>query len=332
MNLQIYKSAQENAVWREMSHFGRFRCSGSEAAALLHHLTTNDIKNLHPGAGCDAALINSKARVLDWLTIYRLEDEFLVVTSPNRRPIFQPHFQKFVLFRQDVKIEDVTDTTAMLGLFGSRIEEVLTPLGAADIMAEPLNAHRVLTVDNVTVHIARTQRLPFGGVLLWSQDGNGLRRLVQQSGQPLCDNETFNVLRIEAGLPVAGLELTEDINPWEAGLDAMISLSKGCYNGQEVVARLNTYKKVKQSLRGLKLDEAVLPGERAVLRAEGRAAGFVTSSVQSPRFGPIALAYVRGDYGEAGRRLEVESEGVINNATVTALPFAAEPFAAADED
>jgi folate-binding protein YgfZ len=306
-----------------MSHFGRFRCSGSEAGALLHHLTTNDIKSLRPGAGCDAALINSKARVLDWLTIYRLEEEFLVVTSPNRRAIFQPHVQKFILFRQDVHVEDVTDATAMFGLFGPHANDILSAFGADAISDEPLNTHQVLTVDGVTVHIARTQRLPFGGVLLWSQDGDSLRRLVQQSGQPLCDNETFNVLRTEAGLPVAGLELMEDINPWEAGLDAMVSLNKGCYNGQEVVARLHTYQKVKQRLRGLRLDEAVLPGERAVLRAEGRAAGFVTSSVQSPRFGPIALAYVRGDYQEPGRRLEVESEGVINNATVTALPFAA---------
>jgi len=323
MNLEIYKAAQENAVWREMSHFGRFRCSGSEAAALLHHLTTNDIKKLSPGAGCDAALISSKARVLDWLTVYRLEDEFLVVTSPNRREIFQPHVQKFILFRQDVRIEDVTAATATFGLFGPRADAVLSAFGAATISKEPLNTHRSLTIGEVSIHIARTQRLPLGGVLLWSQDGDGLRRLVQESRQPICDNETFNVLRIEAGLPVAGLELTEDINPWEAQLDAMVSLNKGCYNGQEVVARLNTYQKVKQRLRGLRLEEVIAPGERPLLRAEGRAAGFITSSVQSPRFSPIALAYVRGDYQEPGRELEVATEGTSNTATVTVLPFAA---------
>ncbi|HVF09785.1 MAG TPA: glycine cleavage T C-terminal barrel domain-containing protein [Abditibacteriaceae bacterium] len=321
MNLHIYNSAQENAVWREMSHFGRFRCSGSEAGAILHHLTTNDIKSLRPGTGCDAALISSKARVLDWLTVYRLDDEFLVVTSPNRRPIFAPHVQKFILFRQDAHVADATDATAMCGLFGPRAGDVLAGLGVTELLQAPLNAHRVLTVSGVPCHIARTQRLPCGGVLLWSQDGAGLRRLVQESALPLCDNETFNVLRVEAGLPVAGLELTEDINPWEARLDAMVSLSKGCYNGQEVVARLHTYQKVKQRLCGLRLQQTIAPRERVLLRAEGRAAGFITSSVHSPRFGPIALAYVRGDYQEPGRELEVALEGAMNTAMVTTLPF-----------
>ncbi|MBV9864507.1 MAG: aminomethyltransferase family protein [Abitibacteriaceae bacterium] len=321
MNLQIYNLAHEAAVWRDMSHFGRFRCTGKDAATLLHHLTTNDIKGLMPGAGCDAALITSKARLLDWLTIYRVDDAFLVITSPNRRATFKPHVQKFILFRQEIKIEDVTDSTGMFGLFGPQLKEVATRFGAEEVLDVPLNRPLTIETNGLTLSAARTTRLPGSGVIFWSQDASGLRHLIQDSGQPLADDETYNVLRVEAGVPVAGLELTEEINPWEARFDEAISMNKGCYNGQEVVARLHTYKKVKQGLFGLKLEQSLPMGQRANLRCEERAAGFITSSVASPRFGPIALAYIRGDYQQPGQPLEVIAESATQKATVVELPF-----------
>ena len=281
---KAYTAAHETCAWRNCSHFGRFIVRGADAATLLHHLTTNDIKGLKPGASCEAALINHKGRVLDWLTIWRLEDGFFVITSPNRRAIFQPHAQKFILFRQDVTIKDVSDAETLWGVFGKTLPRPL-PTGG------------------------ETTRLPFGGFFL--------RDTTPPSDAVLCDDATYNILRIEAGLPVAGLELTEAINPWEAGLDFAISLHKGCYNGQEVIARLNTYKKVKQGLMGLKTERPIaeLP---AKLTADGRDAGFATSSVQSPSFGAITLAFVRGDYQTPGQVLTV-SDGQI--ATVCELPF-----------
>ncbi len=208
MNQQIYNDARENWAWRDLSHFGQFRLSGADAATLLHHLTTNDIKGLKPGAACDAVLISHKGRVLDWLTVLREEKSLLVITSPNRRALFKPHFEKFILFRQDVKIEDVTGK--MQGIFGPQAEGAIA-----------------------------TKRLPGGGFFVLNDEF---------PTSPPCDDETYNILRVEAGVPVTGLELTETVNPWEAGLDAAISLHKGCYNGQEIIARLNTYQKVKQGL------------------------------------------------------------------------------------
>lgn len=282
MNDSIYQAAQSGVVWRNMSHFGRFRVSGQDAATLLHHLTTQDIKGQKVGESREAVLISNKARVLDWLTIERTaSDSFLVVTSPNRRAQFAPHAQKFILFRQDVKIEDVTDGTAMWGAFGPQAAEIELP-------KQP------------------TRRLPGDGFLIHQKP----------EGAVSCDNETFNVLRIESGLPVAGLELTEDVNPWEAGFDFAISLAKGCYNGQEVVARLHAYKKIKQGLFGLRLEK--IPAELPIpLKKEGKNAGFLTSAVVSPRFGPIALGYVRGDYQEEGETLDADGQ----TAKVARLPF-----------
>lgn len=288
-----YSEARQSAVWRNLSHFGRFRFAGADAATLLHHLTTNNIKALKPGASSEAVLINHKARVLDWLTIMRRDDDFLVITSPNRRAILKAHAEKFILFRQDVAIEDITDSTSLWGVFG--------PQAAA--------------ISENEAHFP-TRRLPGGGFFVL----NGA-----DSPTPLCDDETYNLLRVEAGLPVAGLELTESINPWESGLDFAISLDKGCYNGQEVIARLHTYKKIKQGLMGLKLERVISMAQLATspvkLQANGRDAGFITSSVLSPRFGPIALGFVRGDWQTPGQELTAQSPDGAQTVTVCELPF-----------
>ena len=288
MNQQIYDQAHNSFAWRDCSHFGQFRVSGADAVTLLHHLTTNDIKRLKPGSACDTVLISHKGRVLDWLTITRNEDSFLVITSPNRRAMFKPHAEKFILFRQDVKIEDVTGR--LWGVFGPKSQK-----------------------DDAIP----TKRLPGGGFWVLND---------QFPAEPACDDQTYNVLRVEAGMPVTGLELTENINPWEAGLDDAISLHKGCYNGQEIIARLNTYKKVKQGLFGLRLENEIplsqLINTPAKLLCEGREAGFMTSSALSPRFGPIALGYVRGDYQSPGQQLQVQLTDGPQTATVCVLPFA----------
>lgn len=322
---KTYDVALGGAVWRNMSHFGRFRVTGADAAALLHHLTTNDVKGLEPGQGCDAALISNKARILDWVSIWRDAAGFLVLTSPNRREMFAPHAQKFILFRQDIKIQDVSDRGIFYGLFGPWTEAILDAWNLGKLWPTPLNSHHPAEFDEVPAWLTRTGRLPLEGVFLASPDRAGMTAVVAESGYPECDNDTYNILRIEAGLPAAGMELTEEINPWEAGLDDSISLHKGCYNGQEIVARLHTYKKVKQQLTGLTLSEPIPMGQRSALQAGGRNAGFITSSVESPRFGPIALAYVRGDYRELGTELNVMGEGelpsVLQTAVVNALPF-----------
>ena len=291
--------------------------AGSDAGTLLHHLTTNNIKALRPGFGCDAALITSKARLLDILTVFRDSNGYLVVTSPNRRAMFAPHARKFVLFRQDISINDTTDTSALIGIFGPQAATALAKVGLdADDSAAP-NVIQTLKAGELEVFAARTGRLPGGGFFVWSTDAAQLRALFTESELPHVDNETYNILRIEDGIPVAGLEITEDFNPWEANLDAMISLSKGCYNGQEIVARLNTYQKIKQRLRGVKLQSPLASALPVPLKIEGRDATTITSSAVSPIHGPVALAYVRTAWNEAGSQLEIEQQnGVVSN-----LPF-----------
>ena len=282
---------------------------------MLHHLTTNNIKKLQSEQGCDAILISNKARVLDWLQIWRDGENYLVCTSPNRREMFAPHAQKFVLYRQDVKIEDISQSSAMMGFFGDGALGVL-PACNEDT---PLNAFLKTEIGGVPICFSRTRRLPQNGVLVWSDNAETLQKLAHEFGAKNCDDATFNALRIAAGIPVAGLELTEDINPWEANLDFAISLDKGCYNGQEVIARLHTYKKIKQRLMGLQLENAFPAGERIALKSGERSAGVLTSSANAES-GAIGLGFVRGDFQNVGEVLEAGSTPS-QKAVVCALPI-----------
>ncbi|MEO6906453.1 MAG: glycine cleavage T C-terminal barrel domain-containing protein [Abditibacteriaceae bacterium] len=316
----IIMTLAKSTFTRSLSHFGHFRVSGKDAAALLHHLTTNDINALKPGQSCEAVLVTGKARCLDVLTIVRLEKDFLVITSPNRRDMFAPHANGFIVFRQDVKIEDITGQISTIGVFGTDAHDVMSVYLSPEALPKENDIRRI-KMNNAPVDVLRTGRLPGDGFLLMTASAETAQQIQNDLKLPECDNETYNILRVEAGVPVAGLEITEAHNPWEANLDQMISLHKGCYNGQEIISRLNTYEKVKQHLKVLRLSGCIPPNVETTLQSDGKNAGELTSIVNSPRHGNIALAYIKKNYEPIGTALKVLFDGVEVDAEVVDLPF-----------
>jgi folate-binding protein YgfZ len=134
-------------------------------------------------------------------------------------------------------------------------------------------------------------------------------------------SKVYDVLRIEAGIPAAGHELTEDYTPLETGLGATISHTKGCYTGQEVIARQITYDKVTRQLVGLKLVAEADVGDDIRLADTHQAIGKITSAADSPRFGQIALGVIRKPYDQPGTKLLVGDEPDSQPGLVTELPF-----------
>jgi len=317
---QNIMTTTKSTFTRSLSHFGHFRVSGKDAAALLHHLTTNDINALKPGQSCEAVLVTGKARCLDILTIARLENEFLIITSPNRRDIFAPHANGFIVFRQDVKIEDITGQVSTIGVFGEDAHDVTSVYLSPDALPNKNEITRI-KINDIPVDVLHTDRLPGGGFLLTTPSAETAQQIQENLKLSECDNQNYNILRVEAGVPVAGLEITEAHNPWEANLDSMISLHKGCYNGQEIIARLNTYEKVKQHLKGVRLSGEVPANVEITLQSDGKSAGEITSIVSSPRFGNIALAYIKKKYEPAETHLKVLFDGGEVDAEVVDLPF-----------
>ena len=153
-------------------------------------------------------------------------------------------------------------------------------------------------------------------------DGWGrLTSALKDAGVPGLDQESYHTLRVEAGQPAVGSELSEEYSPLETGLSSAISGNKGCYTGQEVIARQITYDKVTRQLAGLRLEALVEPGDSLRMADEDRTVGEITSVAWSPRFGPIALAIIRRPYHFPGTRLRLGGQARDRQAIVIALPF-----------
>lgn len=310
-----YHAARAGVALHEQASF-RLDMRGADHLDFLHRMTSNDFHNLQIGHGLEAVFIEHRARILDLATCYRGPDATALILSPDSRTAIPAWLDRFI-FAEALEWADRTDETALFELVGPH---------AAPLVARTLNAdltefqdHQLLDPQVADgLWLARTAGPglrafgpPSGVETLW-------QRLAAAGARPI-GAATGEILRVEQGRPRLGRELTQSYNPWEAGLDRAIHLDKGCYIGQEVIARLDTYDKVKQHLVGLRLSTAELPATEQPLRDGGREVGRITSAVHSPRFGPIALAYVRRRTCAAGTVLDAGGAW----ATVVALPFSA---------
>ena len=307
------------AVVRDACHLGRIRFSGDDHREFLHRMSTNDFDHLGSGSGREAVFTDNRGRILELGIFLRDRDQTLAVVAPGGGQRLPEWLERFH-FAERLEMDDVTKEMAMIELYGPSA----APIGC-QVLGSPLPGTDLALlgpVDDNGVWRARVDRFGHPGLLIagppdilagmWSD-------LLDAGAKPLGE-EAYETLRIEAGLPAHGAELTDAHNPWEATLDRAIHMDKGCYIGQEVIARLDTYDKVKQHLVGLRLPESapVRPGDE--LRAGPSAAGTVTSVCQSERFGAIALAYVRTAHARPGTELICRSQSEMA-ATVAALPF-----------
>ena len=310
-----YHAARAGVALHEQASF-RLDMRGTDHLDFLHRMTSNDFHNLQIGHGLEAVFIEHRARILDLATCYRGPDATALILSPDSRTAIPAWLDRFI-FAEALEWADRTDETALFELVGPH---------AAPLVARTLNADLTELQDHQLLDPQVTD-----GLWLARTAGPGLRafgppaavealwqRLAAAGARPI-GAATGEILRVEQGRPRLGRELTQSYNPWEAGLDRAIRLDKGCYIGQEVIARLDTYDKVKQHLVGLRLSTAELPATEQPLRDGGREVGRITSAVHSPRFGPIALAYVRRRACAAGTVLDAGGA----RATVVALPFSA---------
>ena len=266
---------------------------------------------LEEGTGTTTVLTSNKGRIGDVLYVLRRKDDLLVFTSPhNNRKVID--WIAFYTIIEDVEVEDVTETTAMLSVAGPKAAEALSKIAGEGVASLEPNSSLEASIAEVAVTVLRTDYLKLPGYELVApvHDRAALWAVLETVATPI-GTEAEDAVRIEQGIPVYGLELSEDYNPLEAGLIDHISFSKGCYIGQEVVARLNTYQKVQKYLVGLSWDTdiPVAPGARLTL--DGKQVGLVTSTAVSPEDGAgIGLGYVRKAQAVAGTRLWVkDSDG-----------------------
>lgn len=302
---------------RHLSPRRQLRLRGPDRARFLHGILSNDILGLRAGAGCPALLLTVKGRVAASLAVYVDEDAILLdcdeATGAEVARVLERH-----LLADDVVLEDESAQLDECALYGSDAALALErELCATGLAALPAYHHRWLG----DLRVAAAPDLGLPGFHLLAE-GRRLASLTSRLAVPVLDDHTFEIMRIEAGRPRWGADVDESRLPFEARLDDAISLKKGCYLGQEVVTRLAAQGLVQRRLMGLKLagETAALPGTRLASPARTDA-GQVTSSVVSPRLGPIALAYVHRTANAPGTELELEETGGGRPAVVCDLPF-----------
>jgi folate-binding protein YgfZ len=307
-----YRTITEACGLLGRSERGKLALTGSEAASFLQGQVTNDIEGLSPGQGCYAAFLTPKGKMLGDLRILATGDELLLDTE---RAALQGLFNMIRRFSigYDVELHKRTLECGLLSLIGPGAEAVA---GAADLAADE-HAHELVSVPAPGGAVgARAIRTDVGVDLLCDAgEVEALRGALEDAGAVPVTETAAECLRLERGRPRYGIDLDDSVIPQEAGLnERAVSFTKGCYVGQETVARLYYRGKPNRQLRGLRLSGPASPGDE--LSLDGRVVGHLTSVAASPRVGPIGLALVRR---EAPPGTFVAVAGA--TAEVTELPF-----------
>ncbi len=331
-----YAAARRYAAFFDLSHFGKLRLTGKDALDLLDRISTNDLDGLRPGMGKQTFFATEKGRVVDLCTVYAQQGSLLIRTSPNNSDKVRKWIEKFVI-SEDVRVEDVTGNFPMFLVAGPSAASFIKEFAHSsyktflDVNKMPRFNFIKTFLGSHEVFLSKTDLAAGNGYLLlvnpddteaiWSS----LLENAKIYGAAPAGLETFEVLRIENGTPLFPHELNEEFNPLEVNLLEAISDNKGCYVGQEVIARLQTYDKVKKRLIGL-VSDSKMPHGAKVYEAKAGAdneIGVVTSSVKSPGIGKeIALAYISMQQVVPGSKYSVKVGGKITEAELSTLPFA----------
>lgn len=286
----------------------RIALTGNDRQKFLHNFCTNDVKRLAPGEGCEAFITSVQGKVLGHGHIF-CENERLVFDSvPGQAETLLPHLDKY-LITEAVEFHDLTAAEHGLLLAGANAADLLAKAADRELPAEP-NAHLPATLGGVEVRIAR---LPLAGpasfyITCAAGSFPVAREALLAAGALACESEALDVVRVENGYPLFGRDITTANLPQEVDRNAQaISFTKGCYLGQETVARIDALGHVNRLLRGVRFEGEEVPQPGDTLTAEPgseQSIGQVTSSVFSPRLSaPLALAYVRSQHAAAGSPL-----------------------------
>ena len=301
---------------------------GADRAAFLHQLLTNEIRRLAPGAGCQAALVTPSAKLIADLLVLADADALWLLCELPRAEMIAQTLERH-LFSEQVTLAYHERRWATLALQGPRTFELLSRLFGAVVSLPTPGDHAIHRLEGVPIRLIRHTLTGEAGALcllearalqpLWER----LRQRASAWGLTLVGWEALNIARIEAGLPWFGVDMDESNLLPETGLEmTAVSDSKGCYLGQEIIARMGTYGSASKKLRGLLLEGTRVPEAGAPILRDGETLGRVTSACDSPALRrPIAMGYVKRPFYDVGARVEILHEGELMAATLVERPF-----------
>jgi tRNA-modifying protein YgfZ len=309
------------AIRRDVGHI---LLTGADTKSYLQGLLTNDIAALTPGSGCYSAMLTAQGRMLTDMRVFDLGDAVLLSLPRSVAAAIAEHLDRFV-FSEDVQVADVTQAREEVALYGPHSAAVLVCAGVQLNVDPPLYSVAAGRIAEKDVIVARSDSYGIAGydLIVAAGAANDVFRSLMACGASPVTERDLDVVRVESGYPLFGIDMTTDTIPLEAGLDARaISRTKGCYVGQEVIVRVldRGHGRVARHFVGLVAEEgAVVPSRDAQILAAGKVIGRVTSAAESPSVNrAIALGYVQRDFVAPGTEVEVEGAG---RAQVSSLPL-----------
>jgi len=315
-----YDTARRKAAFFTPSQPGYLRILGDDRLDFLQRQSSNDIHALTPNQALLTALTSPTGRILDVLYLIQEDDVIEAITLPGFGAKTYGFLQSRIFFMDQVTLIDASADFALIDLLGPSVMEILQKLGL-NRAPDPNQIQRE-HIGQTPIRILGTH--PSIGIglrlIVPAETSPAVHNALTEAGAPALDPTEYHILRVESGIPEAGRELREDYTPLEAGLQEIVSTDKGCYTGQEILARQITYDKVTQSLCGMKLSGSTKTGARAWVG--DKAIGTITSIATSPTFGTIALAVVKRPHDQVGTILELGEQprsGI--SGEVTPLPF-----------
>lgn len=311
----------------DLSYRGRLRLTGGDRATYLHRIISNDVEGLSVGAGNYATILTNRGKIIADMNVYVFEDSIGIETNTETTSSLYQELDKY-LIADDVAIEDFTEHTGVVGVHGPKSAELVQEVCGFDVRNLPAYHSLVDEIDGRRIICVRANETGEVGYNLCtaSESTEWLWDTILTKGRAFGAESVgltaLNSLRIEAGIPRYGAELDDSIFPGEAELEEAISFEKGCYIGQEIVARMKYRGHPNRLLRGFEIESDILPLSGDRLFNEDKEIGWITSAIVSPTLGKtIGIGYVRVSFTDEGSQVEIETAGNRANATVQLLPF-----------
>jgi folate-binding protein YgfZ len=300
---QEYWAIRKSAAIRDVSFFGKVRITGKDAQNFLHRMISNDVQSLQPGKGVWSLFLDIKGHVQGDFKLYRLPDFMMMILQRHALEKVVKGLDRYVISEQ-LKMVDVSDEFGLFQIFGPNAATVLQSKGVQSLPADEL-AFQSASINGVETQIIRMGT----GYSILVPAASAVDLLNFMDLQPI-GQRAFNIFRVETGLPVLGIDFDDTNLPQESRLDKAISFNKGCYLGQEVIARLDAQGHVNKILMGLESDSELKPNQK--LYFAEKEVGRITSVAYSPlKKLNVALGYVRREHAKDGLTLQSDNTTVI---------------------
>jgi folate-binding protein YgfZ len=317
-----YAALRHAAGVIDRSMLGKVAVTGRDRQSFLQGMLSNDVKSLVPGQGTAAAFLDAHGKVTALLAVYALEDRLLLELPPSLTEKTLQALDKF-LISEKAAFEPADEAFAVLAVQGPRAQALLETLAGLTLDLAPYH-HIEAPIAGAPVRVINRAEGDVPGFHCWTATAHGatLWRALTAAGARPVGMEALNVLRVEAGIPWYGHDVDETTILPETRLEQLVSYTKGCYIGQEVVARVKYRGHVNRALSGLVLEGDRVPPPGAAVVADGKEVGRITSAVRSPALGkPIALGYIRREHFAPGSAVGVQDGDALIPARVAELPF-----------